>query len=270
MKRVWIVIVAFVALPAALAQAPAQPASPPPAAEKPVQDAAAVKLIERCDALRHVPRAEGLVDLQFIVRLPMPLGLDLAVSWKAPDKVAGAFVVPDDAPPDRLKQLTITAAEKGSHAKGMAGPFVQMMIGEVLRDTYKDDEITLAAANQVKIVPKSATSKSTFKEQVLTFDDRGLLKQVKITSPTGSESVMNPAFVEWNKKFVYQSMTTTIGKTETSVSFEYGNAGDFLLVKKATMSVKMPGKPEPQTQILEFRSPKVNTGLDDKLFEEKK
>src|SRR5215471_15769816 len=100
MNRLW--IAAF--LLGVLGNAAAQ--TPPPAAEKPTQDPAAMKMIERFDSLRYVARSEGLKDLQFTIRMPVikEAGLDLVARWKAPDKIAADLVLPGDVPEDFQKQ----------------------------------------------------------------------------------------------------------------------------------------------------------------------
>src|SRR5262249_22944658 len=152
------------------------------------QDPAAVKMIERFDNLRYVPRAEGLKDLQFTVRMPVTkeAGIDLVVRWKAPDKIAAELAVPADAPEGLKRQLSILSTQKRAEAKTMAGPMVAMQIGELSGDKVKDDDIALAGPNQVKITARSAGSKAQFKEQLLTFDDRGLAKLAELTAPTGA------------------------------------------------------------------------------------
>lgn len=260
MNRMGVLVLAAVSAAASFAQ------NPEPARQEPARDPAAMKLIERYDSVRLIPRVEGLKDLQFTARLP--IGLDLAVRWKAPDKLAADLVVPADAPEDRVRQLTVMAAQKRAEARPMAAPMLPMFLGEVYAETIKDDEVSLAAPNQVKVVAKSPASRARFKEQLLTFDDRGLIKSAEVTAPTGATSKQEPVFVEMNKKFVYQGVKTTMGKIESSVAFEYAPAGDFVLVKKATMSAKGQGPAQPP-QTLEFRDVKANAGIDDKAFEEK-
>jgi hypothetical protein len=260
MNRVWILALTAVAATAAFGQ------NPQPGQDKPSQDPAAMKLIERFDSIRLVPRAEGLKDLQFTARLP--IGIDLAVKWKAPDKLAADLVVPADAPADRAKQLTVMASQKRGEARQMAAPMIPMFLGEIFAETVKDDEVSLVGPNQVKVVAKSPASRAQFKEQLLTFDDRGLIKSADVTAPTGASSKQEPTFVEVNKKFAYQSVKTTIGKSESSVTFEYAPADGLVLVRKATMSAKGAGPATPP-QVLEFRDVKANAGIDDQVFEEK-
>jgi hypothetical protein len=230
------------------------------------QDAEAVKLLERFDALRHVPRAAGLKDLQFAARLPS--GHDLVLRWKAPDKMASELVVPADAPADRARQLQFVIPKFQAEARKFERAFLDLQLGELLWEDHKGDDVVLAAPNQVRIVAKSEKSRRTFKEQLITFDEQGLVKQARVTSPTGGESIMEPTFTQWNGKHLYQSLNTRIGTNEQTISFEYAEHGGMMLLKKVVTTTKVDGKAQaPRT--LEFSDVKVNTGLDDKLFEAK-
>lgn len=259
MKRL---VVAFVLGCAGFALAQDTEAPKPP--DRPRQDAEALKLIERFDSLLYMPRAAGLKDLEFTVRLPG--GFDLLVRWKEPDRVKASLAVAADAPADHKKQLELIAPKFEPEAKKHAPSFVSTQIGEPLRDKHKDDELTMIAPGQVKIVARSEASTAQFKEQALSFDDRGLVTRVKVVAPTGLESVILPTFAPLGGRFVYQAMKTTIAKEESTVTFEYVEAGGFHMIGTLTTASKSMREP----QKLVFAGFKPNSGLDDKLFEEPK
>ena len=73
------------------------------------------------------------------------------------------------------RQLEFVKPKFESEARKNAMPFVTMQLGESLREKHKDDDVSLAGPNEVKIVAKSEASKAQFKEEILTFDERGLL-----------------------------------------------------------------------------------------------
>jgi hypothetical protein len=258
MKPVLAVMFALALMPIAAAQGTEAPKPP----ERPAQDPKAVAMIEKLDALMYRPRAAGLTDLEFTAKLQG--GFNLQVRWKDPDRMRADLVVPADAPDDAKKRLELIKARFEPDAKKHAASFVVMQTGEVLREKHKDDELVLAGPNQVKIVARSDASKASFKEQTLTFNDQGLVTQVKVVAPNGFESAIEPKYVEWGGKQVYQSLKTTIGKDETLVSFDYVNVGTFLMVKKVTTTPKTGA-----SQSLEFEGFKANAGIDDKVFETK-
>jgi hypothetical protein len=241
---------------AAFGQEPAAPA------EK-KQDAEALKLIERFDALMHVPRAAGLKDVEFVTRLPSRL--DLVLRWKHPDKVASDLTVAEDAPAAEVEPLKRIIPAHRAEAAKHAASFVKIVTGEVLGEQHKDDDVTLEAPNQIRIVARSDASKAVFKEQALTFDEQGLVKQARVTAPTGLVSTLEPTFAPWKGKHLYQSLKTSIGPDQQTVTFEYEQVGEFMLVKKLTTKSTVRGKATEAT--LELRGFKANSGLDDKLFE---
>jgi hypothetical protein len=238
------------------------PVAPKPA-EKPPQDPKALAMLEKLDSLLYRPRDAGLKDLEFTAKLPG--GFNLLVRWKDPERVRADLVVPPDAPANVKKQLELVKPRFEADARKHAQPFVTMQLGEVLRDKHKDDEVVLAGANQVKIVARSDASKASFKEQTLTFNEQGLVTQAKVVAPTGLESTIDPKFTESNGKHVYQSMKTTIGTETSTVTFEYVNAGAFVLVKKVTTTAAKGGA----SQALEFDGFKTNAGIEDGVFEAK-
>jgi hypothetical protein len=143
---------------------------------------------------------------------------------------------------------------------------VKIFVGEVLHEQHKDDDVILAAPNEVRIVARSEASKASMKEQVLTFDEAGLVKRARVTGPTGAEITLEPTYTAWNGKHVYESLKTIFGPdNQQTVSFEYAVVEGFLLAKKLT--TKGTGRSKSSEGTLEFRDLKVNTGLDDKLFE---
>lgn len=242
----------------------AQGSEAPQAPKK--QDPEALKLIERYDSLLYIPRAAGLKDLEFTTKLPS--GHNLVLRWKEPDKKKADLVVPADAPADRARQLAFVIPKFQDDARKHGPSFIDpLQTGEILHEKHKDDDITLVAPNQIRIVARSEGSKRMFKEETLTFDDQGLVKQARVVSPAGLESVLEPTFTPWNGKHVYQVLKTKIGQEEQVVTFDYGIFDNVMLVKKVVTSAKVDGKT--REQVLEFFDFKVNTGLDDKLFEEK-
>jgi hypothetical protein len=252
--------VLFSVLALASLAAAQEPVTPKPA-ERPAQDPKALAMLEKLDSLLYVPRAVGLKDLEFTSKLPN--GFQLLVRWKEPDRVRAELVVPPDAPAAVKKQLELVKPRFEDEARKYAPSFAATQIGEVLRDKYKDDEITLVAPNQVKIVARSEVSKASFKEHTLTFNDQGLGTQVKVVAPNGVENTIEPTYVELKGKRVYGSIKTKFGKEETVVTFEHVEAGDFLFVKKMTTTAAKGGAP----QALEYEGFKANSGLDDKVFE---
>jgi hypothetical protein len=229
---------------------------------KPQQDPKAVAMLEKLDSLQYSPRTAGLKDLEFFAKLPGKF--NILIRWKAPDRVKAELVVAPETPPEIRKQMEFIKPKFEAEARKNAMPFVTMQLGESLREKHKDDDVTLAGPNEVKIVAKCEESKASFKEEVLTFDERGLVTRVKVVAPTGMESVIDPKFVERTPgRFSYESLKTTIGKDESVVSFEYVTVGDFTFVGKVITKQK-DGEPRP----LEFGGFKANSGLDDKIFDE--
>lgn len=231
------------------------------ASGKAQQDPKAVAMLEKLDSLQYSPRTAGLKDLEFFAKLPG--GFNILIRWKAPDRIKAELVVSPESPPELRKQMEFIKPKFEAEARKNAMPFVTMQLGESLREKHKDDDVTLAGPNEVKIVAKSEESKASFKEEVLTIDERGLASKVRVVAPTGAESVIEPKYVERSGKFSYESLKTTIGKDEAVVSFEYVTVGDFTFVGKVVTKPK-DGQPRP----LEFGGFKANSGLDDKLFEE--
>lgn len=253
----------------ALGVAAAQQPEAPKPAERPPQDPKAVAMLEKFDSLVYIPRAAGLKDLEFTLKLPV--GFNVLVRWKAsPDRARADLVVPEDAPAGIKKQLEIRKSTVEADARKQAVPLSVTQVGEVQRDKYKDDEIVLVAPNQVKIVARSEASKSAFKEHTVTFNDQGLVTLVKVVAPNNFESTIEPTFAESNGKHAYQSIKTTIGRQETIVAYEYVSAGSFQFVKKITTTAKGSGDllaPPPQS--IEFDGFKPNAGIDDAVFEGK-
>jgi hypothetical protein len=226
------------------------------------QDPKALAMLEKLDSLLYSPRTAGLKDLEFFAKLPNKF--NILIRWKTPDRVRAELVVPPDSPADMKRQLEFIKPKFEAEARKNAMPFVTMQLGESLREKHKDDDVTLAGPNEVRIVAKCEASKSSFKEQVLTIDDRGLASRVRVVAPTGLESVIEPKYVERSPgRFSYESLKTTIGKDESVVGFEYVTVGDFTFVGKVITKPK-DGEPRP----LEFGGFKANSGLEDKLFEE--
>jgi hypothetical protein len=253
----------FFAVAAIVAAQEVQPAKPP---EK-RQDPEAIALIERFDGLLYAPRTSGLEDLEFTTKLPS--GHHLVLKWKQPDKIQADLVVPADAPPEVARQLGLVIPKFQDEARKHASKFVDMEIGEVLREKHKDDDVILAGKNQVRIVARSEASKSVFKEQTLTFDERGLIKSTRVTAPTGVESTIEPTFMAWSGKHVYQSMKTRVATSQedSTVTFEYSVVESIMLVKKVGLASKVGGKA--REQVLEFFDFKVNRGIEDKAFDER-
>jgi hypothetical protein len=252
MKLVLTLTFVLGAFEAAFTQEPAAPARPP-------QDPKALAMLEKLDSLVYSPRAAGLKDLEFTVKLPV--GFHLLLRWKAPNLLRADLVVPPDAPAQIKKQLELSKANFEAEARKSAPSFAVTQLGEVLRDKHNGDEISLVAPNEVKIVARSEASKAAFKEQTLTFNEQGLVTRARMTAPNGLENVIEPTFIEKDGKHVYQSLKTTIGKQETVAAYEYVNAGTFLMVKKITVTAK--GSPP---QALEFDGFKANAGIADEVF----
>ena len=235
---------------------------PDVAAGKAQQDPKAVAMLEKLDSLQYSPRTAGLKDLEFFAKLPG--GFNILIRWKTPDRVKAELVVSPESPPEMKKQMEFIKPKFEAEARKNAMPFVTMQLGESLREKHKGDDVTLAGPNEVKIVAKSEESKASFKEEVLTFDERGLVTRVKVVAPTGAESVIEPKFVERAPgRFSYESLKTTIGKDESVVAFEYVTVGDFSFVGRVTTKPK-----DGQPRALEFGGFKANSGLDDKIFDE--
>jgi len=225
------------------------------------QDPKAMAMLEKFDSLLYSARTAGLKDLEFFAKLPN--GFNVLTRWKAPDRIKAELVVSPDSPPGMKKQMEFIKPKFEAEARKNAMPLVTVQLGESLREKHKGDDVTLAGPNEVKIVAKSEASKAEFKEEVLSFDDRGLVTRVKVVAPTDMESVIEPKYGERSGgKFSYESLKTTIGKEE-SVAFEYVTVGDFTFVGKVTTTQKG-GQP----RALEFGGFKANSGLDDKIFDE--
>jgi hypothetical protein len=237
-----------------------------PAPPEKKQDAGALKLVERFDSLVYAPRAAGLKDVEFTTRLPN--GLDLVIRWKAPDAVASDLRVPADTPEKNVEPLKLIVPVYRAEAARHAPSFAKIIAGEVLLEQHKDDDLTLVSPNVVKIVARSDSSKAIFKEQTLTFDEAGLVKQAVVTAPTGLVSTLEPTFAPWNGRHVYQTLKTTMGTDEQKVTFEYEHVEPFMLVKKLTTEAKVRGKVTKGS--LEFRDFKPNAGIQDVSFGEPK
>jgi hypothetical protein len=260
MKSVLLPLLIFVAGTPLLSQTPAKPATP----EKPVQDEAALRLLERYDALLYNARNAGLKDLEFSTKLP--IGVKVVVRWKDPDRTAADVTVPEDAPPERKKQLELMLESVRAQASSFAPAMVPLFTGESEAAKHAANTVTLAGEGKVKVVALDAKSKAQFKEQLITFDERGLAKHVKVVAPNGTIQEIEPKFFEKNGKFLLSEVKTIFAPTTTkTITFEYADAGAFTFIRKMTTSGATEGE-ETSSSVLEFTDVKANSGLDDALF----
>jgi len=243
------------------------PATPPAAQVAPKQDAAALKLLEKFDSLLYIAQQNGLKDVSFDCSLP--IGLVLQVKWKSPDKMAADVVVPADAPAEKKKQLELISSTVKGQAQTYARSFVQLIVGESEGKKRAGDDIALSGENQIKITAVSETSKREFKEEVLTFDERGLVKHIKVTSPMGAVSEIDPTYVEKGGKFLYTVVTNQFGdataKTSTAMKFDYVDVDGITVISKMTTSGTNAGTAMPEN-VMQFTNHQVNKGIDDAVF----
>ncbi len=252
-----------------LAQNPATP----PATAAPKQDPAAVKLLQKHDSLMYVPQENGLKDVAFDIDLPInperTMLLTMQVQWKAPEKVATDVVVPANTPADKKTQLELLLPTVKTQAKVNAPMMVRVVVGQSELGKRTGDEIVMDGENKVKVTAKSEASKQQFREELLTFDERGLVKSAHVTSPAGGTQDIDMTYTERKGKFFLSEVATKFGDaasgTTNTMKFEYADVDGITLVSKTTIIGTQGGKAGPET-VMQFANYKVNKGIDDSVF----
>lgn len=228
----------------------------------PNRDAAAVRKLEAFDQKVYTPITAGLKSLNF--EFPMPEaalpGLVLDISWKTPDAIEVLARVTDKAPPAARQQMQLLAElindpkrSEGQEFRTNARGVTQQVIGESLATKLASDDLATVSETEVKVVARSEASRRQFKEQVLTFDAKGLVTKATVTAPNGLVTVIETTWTEKSGKWVQGTVAMTVGKDRKSIAFDYADIDGFLLLQKMTAS---DGKNASET--LEIRNARVN------------
>lgn len=232
--------------------------------QKPVpqRDSAAVRRLEVFDAKVYTPVAAGLRELTF--EFPMPEtalpGLVLDISWKTPDATQVTARVTDKAPASARQQMQLLAdlindpkRAEGQEFRTNAHGVAKQVIGESLAAKLAGDDLATLSESEVKVTARSEASRRQFKEQVLTFDAKGLVTKATVTAPNGLVTVIETTWTEKSNRWFQSSVAMSVGKERKSIAFEYGDVGGFTLLQKMTAS---DGKNA--SEVLEVRRPRAN------------
>jgi hypothetical protein len=232
-----------------------------PKTDPPRRDPDAVKKVESHDSAMYVPREAGLKDLAITLHLPIGVLLDL--KWKAPDKTAWAVRIPEEVPKKDAERLRITVETEEFRARtdAQVPAFLETIVGGRESTRYAGDGLELVG-DKVKIVAKSQATLAVMKEALLTFDEKGRVVSMSVTSPLGAVSEFSNKFDERDGKSTVKETTITTktpaGPQVATVANEYEDVGGFRLLKRFVM------KNGPQgDQDLKFSDHKPNGGLKD-------
>jgi hypothetical protein len=88
----------------------------------------------------------------------------------------------------------------------------------------------------VKVVARSETSKASFKEQIFTFDAKGLVTKIEATAPNGLLTVIEPTWTAHGALWSQSKSTMTVGKETKTITFDYVDVGGFRLLAKMIAS----------------------------------
>jgi hypothetical protein len=223
-------------LPLAFAVSAAAQESKPAA---PRRDAAAVKLLEAHDALMYYPREAGLKDLSCSLKLPGDVLVDL--KWKAPSFEGWAVRPAPEAKPEIAKRILIgsQSPEYRAQMQAQVPSYIKTLVGERESVKFAEDGLELVAERQVRIVAVAPGTKQVLREATATFDERGLVKSLSITSPVGAVSTMQSTYLERNGKFLVKEMRITTptpaGPQVTNLANEYVDVGAYAILKKIVL-----------------------------------
>lgn len=255
-------IPALFVLPLAFAVSAVAQESKPAA---PRRDAAAVKLLEAHDALVYYPREAGLKDLSCALKLPGDILVDL--KWMAPSFEGWSARPAPEAKPEAAKKILIGVQSPAFRAdmQAQVPSFLKTLVGEREAARFADDGLELVAERQVRIVAAAPGTKQVLREATATFDERGLLKTLVVTSPVGASSTMEPTYLERNGKFLVKELKTTTptpsGPQVTTMQNEYAEVGAYAILKKIVLKNGPIGDQE-----LLFVDHKVDAGLTEADF----
>lgn len=219
---------------------------------KAARDPKAVALLEKADAATYSPKRAGLKDLQYRQTLSNLPGILVDVRWAAPDTSKVDLGAAPDAPA-HVRAMIEAAREPLTRTATLT---IDMIVGKDNVATYAEDEISLASEGVVKILARSERSKAVFRENLVTFDARGLPVAMKTIDRDGRTIEMNVIFEAAGALHRVREVKSMTPVGEVTMNFEYVEIQGFAFPRRITSA----GGALPSTQ--EFSEFKVDTGLD--------
>ncbi len=187
----------------------------------------------------YYPREERLKDLSWSLKLQGDVLVDL--KWKAPSFEGWAVRPAPEAKPEIAKRILIgsQSPEYRAQMQAQVPSYIKTLVGERESVKFAEDGLELVAERQVRIVAVAPGTKQVLREATATFDERGLVKSLSITSPVGAVSTMQSTYLERNGKFLVKEMRITTptpaGPQVTNLANEYVDVGAYAILKKIVL-----------------------------------
>ena len=200
------------------------------------QDAGALALLDRADAVLYSPLLAGLHDVTYRFKTTRRPKVAVEVRWVEPDHVRSELALDADA---GAATQNWTRVGGPKHLRD-ATSLVDLVVGTPNRAQYKGDEIILQSAGHVKIVARSERSLSrSLVEAVITFGDDGLPTCME-TQTVNSKIILVPTYRRGpGGRWLVDKVDTRIeggGKTRSTVmSFEYQRIGPYTMPHRVTL-----------------------------------